>query len=65
MTVNPMTPPDAARTSGTPSGPGTPVQPGTATGWDLHAQLPHTLPPEEIRAINSPSRAIHDHRGYR
>lgn len=35
-----------------------------ATGWALHDQLPQTLPPEEIRAINNPSRAIHDHRSY-
>jgi release factor glutamine methyltransferase len=31
----------------------------------LHARLPHTLSPEEIRAINSPSRTIYDHRSYR
>lgn len=41
-----------------------PVLPGTATGWELHERLPHTLPPTEIRAINNPSRAIHDHRTY-
>jgi len=60
-----MTPSDAAPTPGAPSGPGTPVQPGTATGRDLHGRLPHTLSPEEIRAINSPSRALHGHRSYR
>ncbi|WP_369800994.1 methyltransferase [Nocardiopsis sp. NRRL B-16309] len=44
--------------------PGPPVQPGTATDWDLHALLPHTLSADEIRAINNPSRAIHEHRTY-
>lgn len=44
--------------------PGPPVAPGSATGWELHALLPHTLPAEEIRAINNPGRAIHDHRTY-
>ena len=63
--MDPLTSPDTTRTFGTPSGSGTPVRPGTATGRDLHARLPHTLSPEEIRAINSPSRAIYDHRSYR
>ena len=48
-----------------PAPDGDPVLPGTATGWDLHARLPATLPVEEIRAINQPSRAIHEHRTYR
>lgn len=45
--------------------PGPPVLPGTASGWDLHAKLPHTVPAEEIRAINKPNPAIHTHRTYR
>ncbi len=48
----------------TGASPGPPVLPGTATGWELHGRLPHTLPAEEIRAINNPSRAIHEHRAY-
>ncbi|SMD25966.1 class I SAM-dependent methyltransferase [Kibdelosporangium aridum] len=48
----------------TGAAPGPPVLPGTATGWELHSRLPHTLPAEEIRAINNPSRAIHEHRTY-
>ncbi|GAA2107005.1 methyltransferase [Streptomyces synnematoformans] len=44
--------------------PGPPVLPGTATGWTLHGLLPQTLSAEEIRAINKPSRAIHEHRTY-
>jgi release factor glutamine methyltransferase len=49
----------------TPFDPGPPVMPGTASGWELHARLPRTVPAEEIRAINKPSRAIHTHRTYR
>ncbi|WP_372339674.1 methyltransferase [Nocardiopsis sp. CC223A] len=41
-----------------------PVQPGTATGWELHGLLPQTLSADEIRAINNPGRAIHEHRTY-
>lgn len=36
----------------------------STTGWELHARLPMTLPPADIRAINNPSRAIHEHRTY-
>jgi release factor glutamine methyltransferase len=43
---------------------GSPVLPGIATGWELHDLLPQTLAPDAIRAINNPSRAIHDHRTY-
>ncbi|WP_300006843.1 methyltransferase [Pseudonocardia sp.] len=43
---------------------GGPVLPGDARGWALHDRLPRTLTPDEIRAINNPSRAIHDHRSY-
>ncbi|MBW0117147.1 methyltransferase [Pseudonocardia abyssalis] len=35
-----------------------------ASSWALHDRLPQTLQPAEIRAINNPSRAIHDHRTY-
>jgi release factor glutamine methyltransferase len=48
----------------TPFVPGPPVLPGTASGWELHARLPHTVPAEEIRAINTPNPAIHTHRTY-
>ncbi|MGH3567369.1 MAG: methyltransferase [Pseudonocardia sp.] len=44
--------------------PGSPVLPGAASGWDLHARLPQTLSPEQIRAVNHPNGAIHDHRTY-
>jgi release factor glutamine methyltransferase len=44
--------------------PGPPVLPGTASGWELHARLPQTVPAEEIRAINKPNPAIHTHRTY-
>ncbi|MGH3516574.1 MAG: methyltransferase [Haloechinothrix sp.] len=44
--------------------PWSPVLPGDATGWDLPDRLPHTLTPDEIRAINNPSNAIHEHRTY-
>lgn len=44
--------------------PDPPVLPGTATGWELHARLPATLPVEEIRAINRPNPTIHEHRTY-
>lgn len=44
--------------------PDPPVLPGSARNWQLHALLPHTLPIEEIRAINQPSTAIHEHRSY-
>lgn len=44
---------------------GSPVLPGAASGWELHARLPHTVPATEIRAINKPNPAIHTHRTYR
>ncbi|WP_433559504.1 methyltransferase [Pseudonocardia xinjiangensis] len=41
-----------------------PVLPGVAADWELHDRLPQTLSPDVIRAINPPSRAIHEHRRY-
>ncbi len=36
------------------------------TGWELHDQLPQTLSPVEIRAVNdAPGHDLHQHRTYR